>query len=63
LKSIIRPLNDVADPSWTSLLLRQWGQLEIIYASIVADGRLRITPEEEADVQGIVAKLRSEFQG
>ncbi|ORA10296.1 hypothetical protein BST12_26815 [Mycobacterium angelicum] len=62
LKSIIRSLNDVADPSWTSSLLRLWGQLEIIYASALAEERLRLTQDEETYLQGVVANLVAEFQ-
>jgi hypothetical protein len=63
LKSIIRSLEEVADPSWTSSLLRQWGQLEIIYALVLDDGRLYLTQDEEMDVRGIVAGLLTEFRG
>lgn len=63
LKSIIRSLNDVADASWTGSLLRQWGQLEIIYALALKDGRFRLTKDEEGDVQEIVAGLLAELQG
>jgi hypothetical protein len=62
LKSIIRTLSDIADPSWTKSLLRQWGQLEIIYALTLADGRLHLTQEEDKDVQDIVAGLINEFR-
>ncbi|WP_156766562.1 hypothetical protein [Mycobacterium sp. E2327] len=63
LKSIIRSLEEVADPSWTGSLLGQWGELEIIYALALDDGRRYLTQDEEADVQGIVAELRDELQG
>ncbi|WP_156771867.1 hypothetical protein [Mycobacterium sp. 1245805.9] len=62
LKSIIRSLEEVADPSWTNSLLRQWGQLEIIYALILDEGRFRLTHEEEADVREIIATIRTELQ-
>lgn len=62
LKSIIRTLSDLADSSWTKSLLRQWGQLEIIYALVLADGRLDLSQEEENDVQGIVGGLITEFR-
>jgi hypothetical protein len=63
LKSIIRTLSDLAEPSWTKSLLRQWGQLEIIYASALADGRLDLSQDEENDVQDIVAGLITAFRG
>lgn len=63
LKSIIRSLEEVADPSWTSSLLRLWGQLEIIYASALAEDRFRLTQDEEVYLQGIVAKLAAELKG
>lgn len=63
LKSIIRSLEEVADPSWTGSLLRQWGELEIIYALALDDGRRYLTQGEETDVQGIVAELVAGFQG
>jgi hypothetical protein len=63
LKSIFRSLEEVADPSWTNSLSRQWFQLEIIYASALAEERFRLTQDEEVDVQEIVAKLIAELQG
>ncbi|ARG60078.1 hypothetical protein PJK45_05030 [Mycobacterium kansasii] len=63
LKSIIRSLNDVADPSWTSSLLRLWGQLEIIYALALDEERFRLTEEEEVYVRGVIAELVAELQG
>ncbi len=62
LDSIIQALEDFADPSWTRSLLGQWGGLEIIYASALADERYRLTQDEEADAQGIVASLLAGFQ-
>ncbi|ETW25211.1 hypothetical protein [Mycobacterium gastri] len=63
LKSIIRSLNDVADPSWTSSLLRLWGQLEIIYALALDEERFRLSEEDEAYVQGVIAELRAKLRG
>jgi uncharacterized protein DUF4926 len=63
LKSIIRSLEGLADPSWTSSLIGQWGYLEATYASALAHERYRLTQEEEVDVQGVVAGLLAEFQG
>jgi hypothetical protein len=63
LKSIIRSLEEVADPSWTDLLSRQWFQLEIIYASLLHEARFDLTQAEEVEVQEIVAGLRAELQG
>lgn len=62
LKSIIRSLDEVADPSWTSSLIGQWGYLEAIYASALSHERYRLTQEEEVDVQGVVADLLAEFR-
>ncbi|SOX52907.1 hypothetical protein MAAFP003_1575 [Mycobacterium ahvazicum] len=62
LKSIIRTLSDIANPSWTKTLRQQWGQLEIIYALALAEGRFQLSPEEETDVQGIVAELITAFR-
>jgi Domain of unknown function (DUF4926) len=62
LKSIIRSLEEVADPSWTSSLLRRWLDLEIIYALALDERRYRLTQEQEVDVRGIVAELVAEFQ-
>lgn len=62
LKSIIRSLSDIAESPWTKSLLRQWGQLEIIYASALAEGRFDLSQDEETDVQGIVAGLLAEFR-
>ena len=60
LKSIIRSLSDVAESASTKSLLRQWGQLEIIYPSALAEGRFNLSQDEENDVQGIVAGLLAE---
>ncbi|ORC02090.1 hypothetical protein B1T48_13280 [Mycobacterium persicum] len=62
LDSIIQSLEEVADPSWTNLLGRLWFQLEIIYASMLHEGRFRLTKDEEVYVQEVVAKLVAEFQ-
>ncbi|ORB91188.1 hypothetical protein [Mycobacterium persicum] len=62
LESVIRSLEEVADPSWTSSLLRLWGQLEIIYASMLDEGRFRLTQDDEVYVQEVVAKLVAELQ-
>ncbi|VBA45767.1 hypothetical protein LAUMK13_05524 [Mycobacterium innocens] len=63
LKSIIRSLNDAADPSWTSSLLRLWGQLEIIYALALDEERFRLTEEEEVYARGVIDELIAELQG
>lgn len=63
LKSLIRSLEEVADPSWTESLLRPWGQLEIAYASALAEGRCHLTQDEEIRVQEIVAALRADLEG
>ena len=63
LKSIIRSLSDIAESAWTNSLLRQWGQLEIIYASALAEGRFDLSQGEENDVQEIIAGLINEFRG
>ena len=44
------------------MLLRQWLDLEGIYASALAHQRYRLTQEEEVEVQGIIAGLLAEFQ-
>jgi hypothetical protein len=62
LDSIIVSLEDIADPAWTSSLLRKWSRLEIIYALRLADGRHSLTEEEETTVEGIVAGLLAELQ-
>jgi hypothetical protein len=61
LKSIIRTLTDLAGSSWTESLLRQWGQLEIIYALALAEGRFELSEEEENDIREIIAELITEF--
>ncbi|KAA1243944.1 hypothetical protein F0Q45_25275 [Mycobacterium simiae] len=60
---IIQSLEEVADPSWTDLLGRLWFQLEGIYASMLHEGRSRLTPDDQVYAQEIVAKLVAEFQG
>ncbi|MGH3542016.1 MAG: DUF4926 domain-containing protein [Mycobacterium sp.] len=62
LKSIIWSLDEVADKSWTSSLIGQWGYLEAIYASALGHERYRLTQEEEVDVQGVVADLLAAFR-
>ena len=44
------------------MLLRQWLDLEGIYAPSLAHQRYRLTQEEEVEVQGIIAGLLAEFQ-
>jgi hypothetical protein len=62
LKSIIRTLTDLTDSPWTKSLLRQWGQLEIIYALALAEGRFDLSQDEETDVREIIAGLIKEFR-
>ncbi|MEM6109757.1 hypothetical protein AAHS21_26500 [Mycobacterium sp. 050272] len=62
LKSIIRTLTDLDDAPWTESLLRQWGQLEIIDALALTEGRFELSEEEENDVREIIADLITEFQ-
>jgi hypothetical protein len=62
LKSIIRTLTDLADSPWTKSLLRQWGQLEIIYALALAEGRFDLSQDEETDVRDIITGLINEFR-
>ena len=62
LKSVIRSLEEIADPSWVNSLIGQWGYLEAIYASALGHERDRLTQEEEVDVRRVVADLLAEFQ-
>ena len=62
LKSLIRSLEEVADPAWTGSLFRLWGQLEIAYASALAEGRCHLNQDEEIRVQEIVAALRASLE-
>jgi hypothetical protein len=62
MKSIVRSLDEVADASWTKALLKQWGQLEIVYALVLDEGRSSLSEAEEADVREIVAKFLTEFR-
>jgi hypothetical protein len=61
IKSIIRSLQEVADRSWTDKILRKWGQLEILYALALDEGRSSLTREEEEDVRQIIDALTEEF--
>lgn len=61
MKSIIESLQEIADPSWTKRLLKTWGDLEILYALVLAEGRTTLTEKEEVDVHTIVENFRSEF--
>ncbi|UQX11070.1 DUF4926 domain-containing protein [Candidatus Mycobacterium methanotrophicum] len=63
LKSIIWALDEIADRSWTSSLIGQWGYLEATYASALARDRNRLTDEEEVDLQRVVADLLANFKG
>ncbi|OBG38458.1 hypothetical protein [Mycobacterium sp. E3198] len=62
LKSLIRSLEEVGYRSWTGSLLRLWGQLEIAYASALAEGRCYLTQDEEIRVQEIAAALRASLE-
>jgi hypothetical protein len=61
IESIIRSLEEVADPSWTSALLRKSGQLEIMYAMALHEGRSQLTQDEEDYAREVVAGLLTEF--
>jgi hypothetical protein len=61
LKSKIRSLSELANSSRTQSLIREWGQLEIICASTLADGQLYLSQDDEKDVQDIVARLSINF--
>lgn len=57
LKSIIRSIEEVADPSWTKQLMKQWGQLEILYALLLDEDRFSLTDEEESEVRVLIEAL------
>jgi hypothetical protein len=62
LKSVLRSLDGVADPAWLGAQIRRWGQLEILYALVLDDGRSELAEDEDADVQEIAENLLREFR-
>src|SRR5690625_500963 len=62
LKSIVRALSDIAEAPWARSLVRLWGQLEIIYACALNDGRHDLTSREEAEIQVVITDLVAGLQ-
>jgi hypothetical protein len=62
IKSIVRSLQEVADPAWAAKILKQWGQLEILFALVLDDGRSSLTAREEEEATDIVHALMKEFR-
>jgi hypothetical protein len=62
MKSVIRSLEGLVDPVWLASLTKQWGQLEIIFAVALDEGRSALTPEEEAAAEAAVARMLYEFR-
>ncbi len=60
-KSVLSSLEIISDENWVKEARRQWGQLEILYALVLEDGRESLTDTEHADTVEIVASLRGLF--
>lgn len=61
LQSLIDALEEVADVRRVERLRSSWGELEIIYAIALDEGR-PLTADEERDVQAIVEELNEGLQ-
>ncbi len=61
LKSIIRSLDEVADPSWTAALIGHWGSLEAVYAAALSHSRSELTQDEEVEIRESIAQLLAEL--
>jgi hypothetical protein len=57
--SAIDELANVSDADWVAELRRSWGELEIIYALMLNQGRSNLNDEERRDVAGDVVALRA----
>jgi hypothetical protein len=49
----------VAEADWVARLRREWGQLEIIYAVALDEGRSELSDEEQRDIGSAIQKLQS----
>jgi hypothetical protein len=59
VESAIDELAHVADADWVAALRRSWGELEIVYALMLNEGRSSLSDEERRDVAGAVVALRA----
>lgn len=57
--SAIDELANVSDADWVAELRRSWGELEIIYALMLNQGRSNLNDEERRDVAEAVVALRA----
>lgn len=62
VKFIIRALEEIADPSWTSTLITRWGYLEMTYASALVHERFTLSDDEEHDMHEAIRNLLTEFE-
>lgn len=62
MKSVLSLLEATSTDAWIAEARRDWGQLEILYALVLEDGRAALTREEERDVAAIVIVLTERFQ-
>lgn len=57
LESLISSLEDASDASWIGALRREWGELEIVHALALDEGRSALTSDEKRDVNQTVDEL------
>jgi hypothetical protein len=65
VQNVIDELDGLAEPSRVARLRNAWGQLEILWAFALDEGRWTLTPEEQGEVRESVAEMRallSEFE-
>lgn len=58
-ETLIDALGPVAEADWVARLRREWGQLEIIYAVALDEGRSELSDEEQRDIGSAIQKLQS----
>src|SRR4051812_4964850 len=57
--NVVDELDGLAESAWVGRLRRNWAELEILWSLALADDRATLTPEEEGDVERMLASLRT----
>jgi hypothetical protein len=61
IRSILRSMREISDGSLIQSAMREWGQLEILYATLLAEGRRVVDREEQREAFDSVFQLGTIF--
>lgn len=62
VESVVDSLATLAETGWVTELRGLWGELEIVYAVMLDEGRKALTDDERRDVAETVTALRRLLQ-